>query len=148
MEYVWLRDFQSSFSPQDLEAVNRLLVRLSPNSPALSMQDLERISTIVGMHIILAIDPTADGLLVGMARLNELPMLVGSEGLVNDVVVSQQYGGRGIGTELMRRLITQAKELGLRRIALVCWPQSKGANRLYASLGFEKLGVNYYRLKM
>ncbi len=145
MIYSLLSESLSSFGHEDLEAINSLLKRLSPNSPILTEADLERISAIVGMHIVLAKDPEANGLLVGMARLIEVPMLVGHEAVIEDVVVSQAYEGRGIGKEMMLQLLKIAQVQGVKRVVLTTWPDREAANRLYLSLGFEQLSINYYR---
>lgn len=146
IDYVWLRD--RHFYPTDLAEMNRLLQRLSVNSPTLTQEDLVRLASQPGMHIILCVDTSATNTIVGMARLTEVPMLVGSEGVIADVVVDERYGRNGIGRVLMRLLMELARKARLRRVALICWPENEAANRLYKSLGFEQLGVNYYRLKL
>lgn len=147
MEYLWLSECVNSLTHDDLKVVNGLLRRLSPNSPELCPEDLKQIGSTPGTYIALVRDQ-ASHMLVGMARLTEVPMFVGSEGAIGDVVVDEKHTGHGIGKVLVQRLIKRASEVGLRRLFLVCWPENEAANRLYRSLGFEQLEVNYYRLKI
>jgi ribosomal protein S18 acetylase RimI-like enzyme len=52
-----------------------------------------------------------------------------------DVYVLEEYQGRGLGTWLMRELMTHPDLQGLRRIGLV----TRDAHRLYEKLGFTAL---------
>ncbi len=148
MEYFWLDAEMRLPRPDDLESINALLKRLSPNSPKLAMADIERIARIESMSVVFARDTDDKDRIVGMARLVSVPMLVGREGVVEDVVVDQACGGRGIGTQLMLNLLARARALGLVRVVLTTWPDREAANRLYSTLGFERLGINYYRLEL
>jgi len=148
VQYVWLNQCIAQLAAADIGAINGLLKLLSPNSPQLTADDLARISEIRGMHLVLARDSASGDRVVGMARLIAVPMLVGHEGIIEDVAVEPAYGGRGIGKDLMQQLIARGREVGLVRVVLTTWPDREPANRLYHSLGFEQLGVNYYRLRL
>lgn len=51
------------------------------------------------------------------------------------------YREEGIGTELMRTLITQARESGMRILELSCFENNPRALHVYEKLGFQKIGV-------
>ncbi len=62
---------------------------------------------------------------------------VGSMGLS----LRPQYREEGIGTELMRSLIDEARKLGLRLLTLSCFENNPRALHVYEKLGFMKSGV-------
>lgn len=51
------------------------------------------------------------------------------------------YRGEGIGTELMKSLIDEARTLGLRLLTLTCFETNVPALHMYEKLGFQKAGV-------
>jgi len=57
------------------------------------------------------------------------------------ISVAKEFRGKGIGTELMRRAIVQAKErLGLKLIILEVFSNNARARRLYKKMGFKEHG--------
>jgi RimJ/RimL family protein N-acetyltransferase len=57
------------------------------------------------------------------------------------IALMQLYRGEGIGTELMKSLIDEAKKLGLRLLTLTCFETNGVALHVYEKLGFVKAGV-------
>lgn len=57
------------------------------------------------------------------------------------ISVLQPYRGHGVGSELMRRLIRDAKRLGLRMLMLHCFENNVPALMLYKKFGFIPCGV-------
>lgn len=53
--------------------------------------------------------------------------------------VLQKYRGRGIGEELIRMCLTEAKNLGYEEVYLETLPELHGAIGLYEKLGFHQL---------
>lgn len=51
------------------------------------------------------------------------------------------YRDEGIGTELMKSLIDEARALGLRLLTLTCFETNAPALHVYEKLGFQKAGV-------
>ncbi len=51
------------------------------------------------------------------------------------------YRDEGIGTELMKALIDEAKALGLRLLTLSCFENNPRALHVYEKLGFQKAGI-------
>lgn len=85
---------------------------------------------------------------IGVGALFIRPLLTGCVGWIESVVVSEGYRGQGIGGELVARLISKAKELGLEMVDLTSNPARIAANALYEKLGFERYDTNVYRLKL
>ena len=68
------------------------------------------------------------------------------EGHVLNCCVDPASQGRGIGRELMRRLMASAKAYGIATLFLEVRPSNRRAIELYDSLGFESIGLRrgYY----
>ncbi len=75
----------------------------------------------------------AGGRIVGMGRAVSDGA---SDAYIQDVVVLTEYRRRGIGQELIRRLVAHCRERGLEWIGLVAEP---GTTPFYEKLGFEVL---------
>mgnify|MGYP001583453947 CR=1 FL=1 len=62
---------------------------------------------------------------------------------VADVGISlrKEYRNEGIGTELMKILLDEARTMGLKLVTLGCFENNEGACHVYEKLGFQKAGV-------
>lgn len=80
------------------------------------------------------------GVLAGNARVNRgkgRHRHVGSMG----ISLRAAYRDEGIGTELIKSLIDEARALGLRLLTLTCFETNAPALHVYEKLGFQKAGV-------
>lgn len=62
--------------------------------------------------------------------------LVVDEVHVNNVALRPLYRGRGLGTALMRRVLTEARRIGAVRATLEVRASNEGAIRFYQQMGF------------
>ena len=98
-------------------------------------------------HFFAAIDE--DGSIVGCATLCVYDSPTGRKGSVEDVVVSSECRGQGLGRKLMEHVIAYAhKELGNVDLHLTSRPHRVAANELYQKLGFTKKETNVYVMKL
>ncbi len=83
------------------------------------------------------------GVVVGYAGL----LAVGPEADIQTIAVHPSLRGRGQGRRLMRALLDRADEGGVREVFLEVRADNPVAHGLYASLGFEDIGVRprYYQ---
>ena len=58
-------------------------------------------------------------------------------GYIEEVVVSEEYRGRGIGKRLLESINHWAKQQGLEEIELHVWQRNHRATAFYESLGYE-----------
>jgi ribosomal protein S18 acetylase RimI-like enzyme len=58
--------------------------------------------------------------------------------------VIAEYRGRGIGRQLMERLLRETQEIGYRAVRLDTLPQMQAARRLYKALGFRRIAAYYH----
>jgi acetyltransferase len=72
--------------------------------------------------------------IVAVARLIKLPGRGDAEyaGLVSD-----QYQGHGLGTQMLSQLIRVARDEGVRRIVAEVLPENRGMRRVFEKLGFQ-----------
>jgi ribosomal-protein-alanine N-acetyltransferase len=62
--------------------------------------------------------------------------LVVDEVHVNNVALRPAYRAKGLGTALMRRVLTEARRLGAVRATLEVRASNQGARRFYEAMGF------------
>jgi len=86
----------------------------------------------------------AEGVLCGFSVLDR--SLV-TEAEIHNVAVAKAYRGNSLSKLLMDAMIGSAKEKGITRIMLEVRASNQAAISLYASYGFEKVGIRpgYYR---
>ncbi|SIQ61039.1 GNAT family N-acetyltransferase [Maribacter ulvicola] len=74
--------------------------------------------------------------LVGIAMMAKYKVISGHKGIIEDVVVSAEYRGQGIGRKLMEKLLKQAEASKLDDVLLFSGHHRTAAISLYKSLGF------------
>jgi ribosomal protein S18 acetylase RimI-like enzyme len=146
------------------EGILRLLGVLSERvSPvARSVLRLQSVLGTPSFRLLIARDTekTYPENMVGMASVLYHKTLVHTDAKINDVAVDPEYRGQGIGEELVRRLIADARNYAaLYRedvlLALTSRPSRIEANSLYLKLGFTLVahargpnGTNYYQMRI
>jgi len=75
--------------------------------------------------------------LIGIAMMAKYKVVSGHKGMIEDVVVSSKYRGKGIGRKLMEKLLEQAKNEKLDYVLLFSGHHRTAAIALYKSLGFN-----------
>lgn len=133
----------SHVSEKEANEINDLLEQLTGAKSELSPDDINaRISAI---RLFGAIE---DGKIVGMATLVTFHALTGKRARLEDVVVSNKYRRRGIGTSMCEKTISVANGQNVVAIDLTSTPSRKAANALYKSIGFVQGKTNVYRLTL
>ena len=66
-----------------------------------------------------------------------------------NIVTKKCYRNQGIGTLLLKNLISISKNLNLHSLSLEVNEENKTAIHLYENLGFKNIGIrkNYYKSK-
>ena len=83
---------------------------------------------------------------MGCATLCVFHSPTGTKASVEDVVVDEEYRGRGLGRELMLGILERARRLAPIELHLTSKPARVAANALYQSLGFVRKETNAYTL--
>lgn len=117
-------------------------------SPALGTIDRDRVNRLLEegrLTLFAAIDD--DGHVTGMLTLTSCPTLTGDKYWIEDVIVSKEYRGQGIGKALVKAAVEHVKESGKPyRIYLTSNPSRTAARNLYRSEGFEEYDTGVFRL--
>ena len=132
-----------------VNAFNELLPQLNPNIKLPDRTTLEEIIGSADTKIFIASEEEKEGeKIVGALTLVFQNTPSGSKAWIEDVVVSKESRGKGIGKLLMNHAIDYAEKIGTPHIDLTSRPDRIQANKLYQKLGFEKRETNVYRLKL
>lgn len=146
----------SGLTASDVDDINNLLKQLTDKAKFYTYQEAKRIIKQRKVIVCAAIDGP-ENRVVGMATLKIDDSLAFTQyykrGYIGDVVVNENYRGRGIAKALMLYLINLAKHRHLNYISLTSNPNNPkraAAIKMYESLGFQLIGKvndsNYYRL--
>ena len=61
----------------------------------------------------------------------------GRDGILDEIYIAPAYRGQGIGTQVMRSVEAEARQLGLKKLYLEVERNNNRARSLYLKLGFE-----------
>jgi len=89
-----------------------------------------------------------DDVLIGIAMMANYKVVSGHKGMIEDVVVSQDHRGKGMGRALMELLLECAMERKLNDVLLFSGHHRTAAIALYKSLGFTLKNSGLYVKKM
>ncbi len=89
-----------------------------------------------------------DDVILGMAAMATYKVVSGHKGMIEDVVVSSEHRGKGIGKSLMQKLLNEGKKQQLNEILLFSGHHRLPAIALYKSLGFQLKNSGLYTLKV
>ena len=64
-------------------------------------------------------------------------------GLLEDVYVSEENRGRGLGTQLIKQVIEQAKKRGCYKLIATSRKSRSNVHQLYKKLGFQEYGLEF-----
>ena len=84
--------------------------------------------------IVVALE---NGELIGITMMAKYKVVSGHKGMIEDVVVSKDHRGKGIGRKLMEKLLEQAETEKLDDVLLFSGHHRTAAISLYKSLGFQ-----------
>jgi len=90
-----------------------------------------------------------DGKLIGFGALITCRVpSAGEVGRIEDLIVDENYRGKGFGRILVEKLISVAKEKNLKKINLTSNPQRITAQKLYEKMGFQKRDTDVFVLEL
>ena len=119
-----------------VEDIIKLLKQLreDPKEHVASLADLVYILDSKDAHIIVV---QVEGRIVGIGTLYVLQKLGKRTGVIEDVVVDEGQRGKGLGEQLVRKIIEVARENGVKSLSLTSRPERIAANKLYQKIGFD-----------
>ena len=141
MEIIEIKEY----TPELLDAINILLPQLSSTASFLTESALKQIITAPSSHLLMAVE---NNRYYGSLTLVVYKIPTGTRACIEDIVVSSEARGRGVGARLTEYAINLAKQLGAETVNLTSRASREAANELYKKLGFEKRETNAYRYKI
>ncbi len=123
--------------------INELLQQFNGRSAS-----LESLQTLIENPMSELWAAVEEGAVVGMATLVLVQKIAGVSTRIEDVVVHENFRGKGIGKALCQKLIERARERGAYSIHLTSRPDRVAANELYKKLGFTLHETNAYRMEL
>jgi ribosomal protein S18 acetylase RimI-like enzyme len=128
-----------------LAAFAALVPQLSKSSPPPTAEQLAEIVASPDSVLYLA---RVDGRIAGSLTLAFYRIPTGLKAWIEDVVVDGSARGQGVGGELNKAAIAEARRRGAKHVSLTSRPARETANQLYQRLGFEHYETNVYRLTL
>lgn len=127
-----------------LEGVNLLIPQLSNSASLLTKKQLTDILDSKSSHLFIA---TSNNHIYGMLTIVIIKIPTGIRAWIEDVVVSEDARGKGVGLLLLNTAIDFSKSNNCKTIDLTSRPGRKSANNLYRKAGFIKRETNVYRFQ-
>lgn len=117
---------------EDIEAISRIEAASfsMPWSPKHFEELLER-------SYCFYLVAEADGVLAGSCGMTNIC----NEGNIDNVVVAEEFRGRGIAQEMLRELIARGEEMGVEAFTLEVRVSNASAIHVYEKLGFVSEGI-------
>ena len=134
----------TELKPGYLASINNLLSQLSDSVHTITEEELNSLLSSSQSHLYVL---EFDGQFIGMTTLCLYQCPTGWKAWIEDVVVDQNYRGKGYGKVMIDKVIALCRNKGNMTLMLTSRPSRIVANRLYQSLGFEKRETNVYKMK-
>ncbi len=128
-------------TPQALKDINNLLPQLSKTAKPLTLKALANITKSKDSRLVIAKDGAR---IIGIGSLVFTYTPYGKRARIEDVVVDEEYRGKGLGEKISKELIALAKKARVRRVELSTRRSRAAARNLYQKLGFEKRESDVY----
>ena len=128
-----------------LEDINLLLRQLSTRVPLCTLELLQNITESPGVELWVVQEGKK---IVGMG---EVAIVLKPEGIIaqiEDVIVDEGQRGKGLGKQILQKLIDRARARGARTIKLSSNASRVAANALYQKFGFKIHETNSYFLNV
>jgi GNAT superfamily N-acetyltransferase len=124
-----------------MAAFASLIPQLSSSPPPTA----EQLAAIVASPDSVLYLARLDGRIVGSLTLAFYRIPTGLKAWIEDVVVDGSVRGQGVGAELSKAALDEARRRGAKHVSLTSRPARETANQLYQRLGFEHYETNVYR---
>lgn len=122
----------------DLERVKELVGQLDSNALA---EEQSIYQAILNGYLAKRHD---NDKLIAMGWIFPRQTLLRRQAVIEDMIVDQDYRKRGLGREIMDKLVSWAREQKIEVIELTSNPKREAANGLYRNYGFNLHPTNHY----
>ena len=132
----------TEFSSDVADVIRTLAQQEGHNYKELTDDDFKEILSSPHTTLFVA---EVNGQIAGMITLVVTRIPYARKASLEDLVVNEEFRGRGLGTLLVERVIEEAKKKKASYIDFTSRPRREGSNALYEKLGFQKRETNVYR---
>lgn len=133
-----------AIGPEDLEQLSALALDLHEGKRTPTREEADKMMSDKNTILLVVRDGER---IVGMATLYIIQKLERRTSYLEDVIVSSEYRGQGLGKRLIEEVIRMAQERGAKAISLTTQSKRVAANKLYESAGFMKRDTNVFRIE-
>lgn len=127
-------------SERHLGQVISMLQRISPFSPKLETVNKHLVDYLSQAHVSSTVLQDSDGRAVGFgAVVYEQKLRGGILGHIEDIVISEDRSGIGLGRALISHLVEEAFKAGCYKVVLSCSPE---VSQFYEKCGFYQAGLS------
>lgn len=121
------------------EQIEELFKQLSPDKDQQSLTEILCKNNQVSVAYCVI-----DDVVVGIACMGTYRVISGHKGWIEDVIVDKKFRGRGIGRNLIEKLLNIAKVQQLTEVLLFTEDHRTAAKSLYENLNFKTKGSTIY----
>ncbi len=134
--------------PEDILQLAKLFKEVSDEGAPINAKKLDLLSAINQFTKIqnemklkrrISVVAETDGIIVGNATIKKMGGRLHKVGNIG-IVVKKEYRDRGIGTNLMKALLREAKKIGIKIATLEVVADNERAIHLYTKCGFKEFG--------
>lgn len=133
---------------EDLNSILQLYRQLeTDNENSLSLSEAEsifdRINGYPNYNIYVACHESEIIGTFALLIMDNLAHMGARSGVVEDVVVTQEWQGKGVGKQMMSFVLAECRKNGCYKLILSSNKKRENAHRFYEHLGFEKHGYSF-----
>lgn len=122
-----------------------LFPQLTTNHKPPSKEELKEIIDSDCTILLISSEDKSGNQITGTLSLAFYKTPSGHHAWIEDVIVDEQYRGKGIGEALVKKALEIARERKAGLVNLTSMASRVAANKLYLKTGFEKRETNVYR---
>ncbi len=125
--------------------LSRLASELHTDERTMSLEQLQTIVDDKNIVLMVAID---EGKIIGMGANYTIRKIASTKCYMEDLIVDDSYRGKGIGGQLIQKLIDSARAEGARSLEFMTATHRTDAHRFYEKLGFTNKDRFVYKMTL
>ncbi|MBI5044702.1 MAG: GNAT family N-acetyltransferase [Candidatus Levybacteria bacterium] len=133
-----------TFTKEEADSIRKLAKMIGHNYKELTDADLWEIVDSQNTYLFIAREIESNSI-VGMALLLVYRIPYVRKAYLDDLVVDEEHRGRGIGSQLLQKVVDTAREKKAAYLDFSSRPRREEGNNLYEKFGFVKRDANVYR---
>ena len=134
----------TSYNSETKMIIDDFLKILGDKNVSISTPMLKELISLGNSHLFFVFDESEN--CTGMLTIGIYISPTGKKAWIEDVVVSEDFQGQGVGKKLMEFAIQFVKQKQVSLLTLTSRPVRVAANNLYIKMGFERKETNVYKM--